>query len=306
MKIFLRIIRVIFGLLLLAGFAYGLLTFAKAAPQSGEVRARLEEGEGGVVTPSSGLKPVSGAAQSGSPDAAVQTVVPTVEPAPSPTPLPDTPAGRAAALGLPAPPQIDVNSWEYVLVNGDHSIDQYEPEKFGYLNPTIDALDVQTNFNPDREPVDFRIAQALLDFSAAAENEGLSVYLTSGYRSYASQEQNFLRVCIANGISDGKDAQGHYITMPAGCSEHQTGLCCDIVDKWYPSLRAADQKDKPLQVWLGEHCQDYGFILRFPDGKEDITGVMYEPWHFRYVGVDAAKYIMANHLCLEEFLELYR
>ena len=56
---------------------------------------------------------------------------------------------------------------------------------------------------------------------------------------------------------------------------------------------------------MAEHCQEYGFILRFPEGKEDITGVMYEPWHFRYVGVDAATYIMENGLTLEEFVELY-
>ena len=54
------------------------------------------------------------------------------------------------------------------------------------------------------------------------------------------------------------------------------------------------------------HCAEYGFILRFPDGKEDITGIMYEPWHFRYVGEDAAKYIMENKLCLEEFVALYK
>ena len=147
--------------------------------------------------------------------------------------------------------------------------------------------------------------EGFLDMCVAAEETGLNVYLTSCYRSYESQADNFRRVCANNGISDGKDANGHYITMPAGCSEHQSGLCADIVDKWYGTLRAAEQRDKPLQVWLAANCQDYGFILRFPEGKEDITGVMYEPWHFRYVGVDAAKYIMENDLCLEEFIALY-
>ena len=80
----------------------------------------------------------------------------------------------------------------------------------------------------------------------------------------------------------------------------------DIIDKWRNPLRAADLKDIPLEVWMREHCQDYGFILRFPEGKESITGVMYEPWHFRYVGEPAAKYIMENGLCLEEFIELYK
>ena len=57
---------------------------------------------------------------------------------------------------------------------------------------------------------------------------------------------------------------------------------------------------------MSKHCQEYGFIVRFPDGKSDITGIMYEPWHFRYVGIEAATYIMENGLCLEEFLDLYQ
>jgi len=311
MKIFLRIIRVIFGLVLLAAFAFGLYTFAQAAPKSGDYQALLTGEPAASAAPAAPqaqetAAPTPVPAETGTPEEPAESAAPVVEPVPEPTPLPDTPEGRAAALGLPAPPNIDIDSWEFVLVNGDHSIDQYEPEQFGYLNPTIDAFDVQTNFNPDREPVDFRIAQALLDFCVDAEKEGLNVYLTSGYRSYQSQADNFARVCVNNGITDGKDKDGYYITMPAGCSEHQTGLCCDIVDKWYGTLRAAEQRDKPLQIWLAAHCQDYGFILRYPEGKEEITGVMYEPWHFRYVGVDAARYIMENGLCLEEFISLYK
>ena len=90
-----------------------------------------------------------------------------------------------------------------------------------------------------------------------------------------------------------------------GTSEHQLGLAADISDRDYTVLNSS-QADSPTQQWLMEHCQDYGFILRFPEGKEKITGVMYEPWHFRYVGKDAAKYIMENNLCLEEFVELYK
>ena len=307
MKIFIRIIRVILGLALLAAFAFGLYTFAQAAPKSGDYLAQLEEQPAPVspvvvTTP----KPASAAPQDGEAAAPAESAEgPAVEPAPEPTPLPNTPAARAAALGLPEPPSVDITSWEFMLVNGDHSIDQYEPEQFGYINPTIDAFDVQTNFNPDRTEVDFRIAQALLDFGVAAEEEGLNVYLASGYRSYASQLENFNRVCANNGVSDGKDKNGYYITMPAGCSEHQSGLCCDITDRWYGTKTADALRNNPLSVWMAEHCQEYGFILRFPEGKESITGVMYEPWHFRYVGVDAATYIMANGLTLEEFVKLY-
>ena len=307
MKVFIRIIRVILGLALLAAFAYGLFTFAQAAPKSGDYKDLLEDQPASapvVTTPKPAAAVPTDAAPAGE-SPAEEGAGPAIEQPPEPTPLPNTPAARAAALGLPAPPNVDINSWEFLLVNGDHSIDQYAPEQFGYINPTIDAFDVQTNFNPDRTPVDFRIAQALLDFGVAAEEEGLNVYLASGYRSYESQVDNFNRVCANNGVSDGKNAAGYYITMPAGCSEHQSGLCCDITDRWYGTKTADALRDNPLSVWMAQHCQEYGFILRFPEGKEDITKVMYEPWHFRYVGVDAATYIMANNLTLEEFVGLY-
>lgn len=307
MKIFIRIIRVILGLVLLAAFAYGLYTFAQAAPKSGDYKDLLTDGSDVPVAPAAEETPPAVLPADPQPESEPAPVIPTVEPVPEPTPLPDTPEGRAAARGLPAPPDIDINSWEFLLVNADNPLpEDYQPEQFGYLNPTIDGFDVQTRYNPDREPVDFRIAQKLLDFSVDAEKAGLSVYLTSGFRSYQFQADNFRRVNINNGITDGKDKDGHYITMPPGCSEHQSGLCCDIVDKWYGTLRSAEQKDKPLQIWLREHCQDYGFILRFPEGKEEITGVMFESWHFRYVGEPAAKYIMENGLCLEEFIALYK
>ncbi len=227
----------------------------------------------------------------------------TPEPTPVPTVDPDSPAGRAAALGLPAPPDIDVTSWEYTLVNGDHSIGQYAPEQLGYLNQTAEADDIQTSYNPNRCPVDYRIAQALLDFALGCREAGLPVYLSSGYRSYSDQAANFRRICDNNGISDGKIG-GYYVTMPAGCSEHQLALCCDITDKYYATKRD-DKVASPTIDWLQEHCAEYGFIHRFPDGKQDITGVMNESWHFRYVGVEAATYIMENHLVLEEFLALY-
>ncbi len=309
MKIFLRIIRTILGLVLLAAFAYGLFICAQAAPKSGDYKDLLTDE--GTTAPVSQSVPAPSAGTDVTAPAPAETVAPVVETPPEPTPLPNTPEARAAVLGLSAPPEIDIDSWEYMLVNADNPLSEdYEPEQFGYINLTLSERDVQTSYNPNRADsrVDLRIAQALVDMCAAAKDELKLdiVYLTSCYRSYQFQADNFKRVCANNGIADGKDANGHYITMPAGCSEHQSGLCADIIDKWRNPLRAADLKDIPLEVWLAEHCQDYGFILRFPEGKEEYTGVMYEPWHFRYVGVDAAKYIMENNLCLEEFVALYK
>ena len=232
---------------------------------------------------------------------------PTVEPTatPEPTPDPDSPAGRAAALGLPAPPEIDINNWEYTLVNGDNSIGQYVPEQLAYLDLTADSTDIQTAYNGNNCPVDARVAQPLLDLARGCKAAGLPVFLSSGYRSYTEQVANFQRVCQNNGVTDGKDANGHFITMPAGCSEHQLALCCDITDIYRP-IKNKEIENTATFKWLKEHCAEYGFIHRFPEGKEDVTGVMYEPFHFRYVGLEVARYITDNGLVLEEFVALYR
>ena len=229
------------------------------------------------------------------------------EPEPTPTPEPERPeVTRAAELGLPAPPEIDINEWQYVLVNGDHPLDpiDYEPAELAYLNMTGDDTQIVTTFDPNRQMVDILIAQPLIDMVQACKAAGLPVFLSSGYRSYATQQANFQRVCANNGITDGKNAQGNYITMPAGCSEHQTGLGIDITD-YYHEIKNDELAQLPTVQWLAEHCADYGFVLRFPSDKTDVTHVMGEAWHFRYVGNEAAKYMTENNLTLEEFVALY-
>ena len=226
-------------------------------------------------------------------------------PEPAMPAVPEAPAEQPAeAVPTPEPLRFDMSDWKYMLVNGDHSIDQYEPENLVYLNMTADETDLQTAYNPNRIAVDARIAQPLLDMALGCKAAGLPVFLSSGYRSYSEQAANFTRICQNNGITDGKDANGHYITMPAGCSEHQTGLCCDITDR-YREIKNDEIFQTETFQWLRDHCADYGFILRFPTGKEDITGVMNEGWHFRYVGLDAARYIMDNDLTLEEFWQQF-
>ena len=278
----------------------------------------LMRGDASVVSDRAALEaslatPTPGPTPEGVPDtpapqlSATPEPTSTPEPTPTeePTPDPDSPAGRASALGLPAPPDIDIESWEYTLVNGSNSIGQYVPEQLAYLDMTVAQTDIQYNYNAYRLPVDARIAQPLLDMAMGCKEAGLPVYLSSGYRSYTEQAENFQRICRNNGVSDGKDANGHYITMPAGCSEHQLALCCDITDVRH-EIKNDSIASIPTVQWLGEHCAEYGFILRFPIEKRDITEVMGESWHFRYVGLEAARYIMDNGLCLEEFIALYK
>ena len=296
----------IFGIILIAALLVGccVLFMMQGDATAVSDRAALEAS---LAAPTPGLTP----------EPAAETPVPMVtaspepaltpEPTPTeePTPDPESPAGRAEALGLPAPPDIDIESWEYTLVNGSHSIDRYVPEQLAYLDMTVSQTDIQYDYNAYRLPVDARIAQPLLDMALGCKNAGLPVYLSSGYRSYTEQAENFQRICRNNGVTDGKDANGHYITMPAGCSEHQLALCCDITDVRH-EIKNDSLASLPTVQWLGEHCAEYGFILRFPVEKRDITEVMGESWHFRYVGLEAARYIMGNDLCLEEFIALYK
>ena len=257
--------------------------------------------------PATGLHPEgfeSGVVMNAQPEAPVQMDFSTPAP-PEPAPG-EVPAELPAPEAVPteAPLRFDLSDWKYMLVNGDHSIDQYEPENLVYLNMTADETDLQTAYNPNRIAVDARIAEPLLQMALDCKAAGLPVFLSSGYRSYSEQAANFTRICQNNGITDGKDANGHYITMPAGCSEHQTGLCCDITDR-YREIKNDEIFATDTFAWLRDHCADYGFILRFPTGKEDITGVMNEGWHFRYVGDEAARYIMDNGLTLEEFWQQF-
>lgn len=231
----------------------------------------------------------------------------TPEPSAEPTVDPDSPAGRAAALSLPAPPDIDINEWQYLLVNANTPLDpqDYAPEQLGYLNMTADETDIQTARNDYRCAVDSRIAQPLLDMALACKAAGKQVYLSSGYRSYADQSYLFQRK-VSQGYSE--DVAKTIVAYP-GTSEHQTGLCCDITD-YYRETKDSSLEQTETYKWLCENCADYGFVVRYPADKsgsaDTITGVIYEPWHFRYVGIEAAKYMTENNLCLEEFVALYK
>ena len=86
-----------------------------------------------------------------------------------------------------------------------------------------------------------------------------------------------------------------------GTSEHQTGLALDITDRYY-EMKDASLANTALFQWMSAHCHEYGFIVRYPEDKQDITKIIYEPWHWRYVGVDAAKEMKASGQCLEEYL----
>jgi len=138
--------------------------------------------------------------------------------------------------------------------------------------------------------------EALHEMCEAAQADGYKLYLKSAYRSYQTQNTMYYnRLKKNNGKDDG------WVSKP-GASDHQTGLGCDVVPR---SWRDKSMNEKMASAeecqWMAAHCHEYGFILRYPEDKEDITEINFEPWHMRYVGIPAATYIMENGLCLEEF-----
>lgn len=244
---------------------------------------------------------------------------PAAEPAapelPAAEPIPEAPVeelspimqlarDNAAAQGLPMPPEIDIDSWELKLANAKHPIQEYQPEQLAYLNMTLSETDIQTAYNANRCAVDIRIADQLIAFGLGCKDAGLPVYLSSGYRSYDEQSYLFQRK-VGQGYSEDQAAT---IVARPGTSEHQTGLACDITDI-YRETKDSSLESTPTYQWLCEHCAEYGFVVRYPADKsgsaDSVTGIIYEPWHFRYVGLEAAKYMTENNLCLEEFLALY-
>lgn len=133
-------------------------------------------------------------------------------------------------------------------------------------------------------------ADALAEMQAAAEADGLSLFVVSGYRSYSTQEAVY-----AGWVDlDGKEEADTYSSR-AGHSDHQTGYTFDL------NSLEQDFAYTPEGVWLAEHCADFGFIIRYPEGKEMYTGYVYEPWHVRYIGKEKARIITDSGLSLEEY-----
>ena len=132
----------------------------------------------------------------------------------------------------------------------------------------------------------------------AASLDGLQLSIASGYRSYYRQQSLF------QSYQNSWGSEALTFSAPAGYSEHQTGLALDIggydSSVWVSSSFAYT----PEAQWLKENCAKFGFILRYPEGKEDKTGYIFESWHFRYVGTELSTYLTANNLTLEEYFDL--
>lgn len=188
----------------------------------------------------------------------------------------------------------DSSDWRLVLINKQHPI----PEDYDFTLGTFTA----------GMRCDERIIDDLLLMMQAAKNEGVNLEVCSPYRGDNRQEYLFNRK-IKNYMGQGMSYMEAYktasqiVTVP-GASEHQVGLALDI---WSDNYKSLDKgfEDTEAGKWLAEHSYEYGFILRYPEGKEYITSIEYEPWHFRYVGREAAMTMKQDNICLEEFWDKY-
>lgn len=188
--------------------------------------------------------------------------------------------------------RLSKDDWQLVLVNKQHPVPDDYTFTLGKIKGSMKC--------------DVRIIDDLMDMMQAAKADGINLVICSPYRDYNRQTVLFNRK-IDYYMNEGHSYMEAYkfasmtVTVP-GASEHQIGLALDIVSTTYAWLET-DFGKTPAGLWLKDHCDEYGFILRYPQGKEYITGIQYEPWHFRYVGKEAAQIIMERDITLEEFIE---
>ncbi|SES99357.1 D-alanyl-D-alanine carboxypeptidase [Oceanobacillus limi] len=180
------------------------------------------------------------------------------------------------------------------LVNKNHALPaDYEPEDLVVPN-------VRFPFEEDVPKKQMRkvAAEALEELFAAGDEAGIDLFAQSGYRSYDRQDSIF-----ASNVSAYGEEEANKFSAKPGESEHQSGLSMDVTSPEINYQIGSDFEGTDESDWLKENAAEFGFIIRFPEGKEEITKYQYEPWHIRYVGITAAKEIMEQGITLEEYLE---
>lgn len=189
---------------------------------------------------------------------------------------------------------VSQEEWALRLVNAENPI------------PSDFCPELETIYTGSPYQVDTRIAEDLRAMLEDAQRDGVDLLICSAYRSYEQQARNLQQSVNRyrrTGYSPDQamTMAGRYVAQ-AGESEHQTGLAVDIVTPDYQVLDDG-YANTAAAKWLEENAARYGFILRYPQNKSEITGIWYEPWHYRYVGKQAACIIMEQEICLEEYLE---
>lgn len=222
---------------------------------------------------------------------------PTVTPEPTPEPEPDPepePEPKSEETSYSGGEQTD-GVWNLVLVNPWNFLPDSNNPPLTYLEmKSYNGAEIDSRCYP-------QLKQMINDCRAA----GFDPYICSAYRTWDTQ-QSLFDGQVSQFQSQGYDYEeakrlaAKEVAVP-GTSEHQLGLAVDIIDTGNWNLDESQER-MPTQQWLMSNSWRYGFILRYPNGKSDITGIIYEPWHYRYVGCEAAKTIYESNITLEEYL----
>lgn len=190
----------------------------------------------------------------------------------------------------PSEIEIPEENWNLTLINRNYIL------KEGYTPKLEEAVKGSGVY------LDYRVAPYYQKMYDAAKLDGVTLTPNSGYRSYETQKTNFenkINLYVSQGYDKVTATQNAArVILPPGTSEHNAGFAMDI--GWVTE----DFENSSAYAWLDEHAQDYGFILRYPktEDKQAITEIIYEPWHWRYVGVKAAKEMKKSGQVLEEYL----
>ncbi|WP_052447531.1 M15 family metallopeptidase [Clostridium polynesiense] len=180
-----------------------------------------------------------------------------------------------------------------LLVNRKNKLDKdFIPKEL-----VVPKVKFKSSADPLVKKMEKEAAEALERMFNAAREEGITLLGVSGYRSYKIQESVYNNKVKKSG----KSYADKYVAQP-GTSEHQSGLSMDMVSTEHTALDTAFENTKAFK-WLDANAHKYGFILRYPKGKEKVTGYNYEPWHYRYVGVNASEEIKNYGITLEEYME---
>ncbi len=184
------------------------------------------------------------------------------------------------------------NDWQLILINKENPIPKDYSLELGTIRGNIKS--------------DVRVIEHVLDMIQAAKEDGVKLAICSPYRDYDRQVVLFNRKVksyMRRGLTEEEayELASQTVAIP-GTSEHQAGLAFDFISDDYKTLDAGFANTTAGR-WLKKNSKNYGFILRYPEGKESITEIEFEPWHYRYVGTEAANEIMDQGLCLEEYVK---
>lgn len=191
--------------------------------------------------------------------------------------------------------------WNLVLVNRE--------------NQLAEEIVMELYLTESGYQIDSRIQEPYLQLMEAGKAAGMDFTMISGYRSIEQQQTNYdvnYQNYLASGLSEeeARTKTEEYIALP-NASEHITGLAVDITSTALANLEGnsglfPDLENYPEGLWLKENAPKFGFVLRYPKEKEAITGINFEPWHFRYVGIENAMYMTEKNLTLEEYIAILK